>query len=55
MSHRKEEEMDVKVSKKEVLTILKQLKEENIYNQFKYTAYDEAIKRIESMGANDEN
>lgn len=47
--------MDIKVSKKEVLTILKQLKEENIYNQFKYTAYEEAIRRIENMGAADEN
>lgn len=34
----------------EVLTVLRQLREENMYNQFKYTAYDEAIKRVEKLG-----
>lgn len=41
---------DIKVSKQEVLTILKQLKEENIYNQFAYRVIDEAIKRVEKLG-----
>lgn len=48
---RKEVKMnEIKVSKQEILTILKQLKEENMYNQFKYSAYEEAIKRVEKLG-----
>lgn len=42
---------EVKLS--EVLTILKQLKEENIYNQFAYRVIDEAIKRVEKLGADE--
>ena len=40
---------EIKVSKQEVLTILKQLKEENMYNQYAYCVVDEAIKRIDKI------
>ena len=42
--------MDKEVRLSLVLTVLRQLKEENIYNQFAYRVIDEAIKRVEKLG-----
>lgn len=33
----------------EVLTVLRQLREENMYNQYAYRVVDEAIKRIDKI------
>lgn len=33
----------------EVLTVLRQLREENMYNQYAYCVVDEAIKRIDKI------
>lgn len=42
--------MDKEVRLSLVLTVLRQLKEENIYNQFAYRVIDEAIKRVMKLG-----
>lgn len=39
---------EVKLS--EVITVLRQLREENMYNQFAYRVIDEAIKRVMKLG-----
>ena len=37
----------------EVLTVLRQLREENMYNQFAYRVVDDAIRRVEKLGADE--
>ena len=41
--------MDKEVRLSLVLTVLRQLREENMYNQYAYCVVDEAIKRIDKI------